>query len=76
MTYLINPATLPFTRDRHAEAIDAWRLAERLVVKRWEQYTAAPRADRPAAFYAYIAALDAEEAAAAELQQPDLRKAA
>jgi hypothetical protein len=76
MTYLIKPATLPFKRDPRRDAIETWRIAEQLVIERWEQYTTAARLDRQAAFHTYRAALDAEEAAASELEQLNLRKAA
>lgn len=76
MTYLINPATLSFKRDAGGDAIERWRMAEQLVIERWAEYTTAARADRGEAFGAYVAALDAEEAAASELQQLNLRKAA
>ena len=42
-------------------------MAEELVGERWSEYRAAPLDDRPGAFTAYLAALDAEEAAAREL---------
>lgn len=76
MTFLINPATLPFRRDPRIEALDVWRAAERLVAARWDQYTTAERSQAPAAYSAYLAALDGEEAAAAEVQQLSPRKAA
>ena len=76
MTFLINPVTFPFGRDPRIEALDVWRAAERLVAERWDQYTTAERSQAPAAYSAYLAALDAEEAAAGDLQQLSLRKAA
>jgi hypothetical protein len=76
MTFLINPAIRPFRRDPQIEALDVWRAAERLVAACWDQYTTAQRSQAPAAYSAYLAALDAEEAAAGELQQLSLRKAA
>ena len=42
-------------------------MAEELVRERWAEYRAARLDDRPGAFTAYLAALDAEEAAAGEL---------
>ena len=42
-------------------------MAEELVRERWAEYRAARLDDRPDAFTAYLAALDAEEAAAREL---------
>ena len=41
-------------------------MAEELVRERWAEYRAARLDDRPGAFAAYHAALDAEEAAARE----------
>jgi hypothetical protein len=51
----------------HAGALDAWRSASTLVRDRWEQFKLAERPARPFMFAAYVAALDREEAAAAEL---------
>ena len=76
MTFLINPATFPLWRDPRMEALNVWRTAERLVAARWDQYTTADHSEAPAAFSAYMAALDAEEAAAGDLRQLSLRKAA
>ena len=42
-------------------------MAEELVRERWAEYRAACLDDRLGAFTAYVAALDAEEAAAREL---------
>ena len=47
--------------------MEAWIMAEELVRERWAEYRAARLDDRPGAFAAYHAALDAEEAAAREL---------
>ena len=47
--------------------MEAWIMAEELVCERWAEYRAARLDDRPGAFAAYHAALDAEEAAAREL---------
>jgi hypothetical protein len=76
MTFLINPASLPFTRDARMEAVERWRTAERLVAERWAQYSTAGRDQALVAYNAYLAALDAEEAAADELRQLSLSKAA
>jgi hypothetical protein len=76
MTFLINPATLPFKHDARMEAVELWRTAERLVAERWAQYSTAGRNQASAAYNAYLAALDAEEAAADELRQLNLSKAA
>ena len=49
------------------QALDAWREAERLVSDRWARFIGAEPEVRQFAFASYVAALDAEEAAAAEL---------
>ena len=53
-------------RDR-AEALDAWREAANLVSTRWQLFLEAESEGRQWAFASYVAALDAEEAAAAEM---------
>ena len=50
-----------------ANALDTWRDAELLVQLRWDDFVEADRASRPGAVAAYVAALDAEAAAAREL---------
>ena len=54
------------SRDR-AQALDAWREAANLVATRWQRFVEAESEGRQWAFAAYVAALDAEAAAAAEL---------
>ena len=56
----------PDVRDE-AQALAAWRDAARLVSDRWARFLAADGPGRRFAFAAYAAALDAEEAAAADL---------
>jgi hypothetical protein len=53
--------------QRRASALDTWRDAELLVQLRWDNFLEANRASRRGAFAAYVAALDAEAAAAGEL---------
>jgi hypothetical protein len=53
------------SRPRHGP--DAWRDAARLVSIRWALFLRAEASYRAFAFESYLAALDAEEAAAAEL---------
>lgn len=67
-------STLPFESD--VDPLEAWRNAEELVRARWAEYRAARRDDRPGAFAAYTAALDAEAAAARELGSVALAAAA
>ena len=47
-----------------ARALEAWREAELQVHARWDAFLGADRGSRRAAFAAYLAALDAEAAAA------------
>ena len=53
------------TRTRRS--LDTWRRAAQLVWARWEAFLEAPPEIRNRAFAAYVAALDAEAAAAAEM---------
>jgi hypothetical protein len=57
---------------RSVDPVEAWIMAEELVCERWAEYRAARLDDRPGAFAAYHAALDAEEAAARELASMSL----
>jgi hypothetical protein len=50
-----------------AQALDAWRDAANLVSTRWQLFLEAESEGRRWAFASYVAALDAEEAAAAEM---------
>jgi hypothetical protein len=50
-----------------AQALEAWREAARLVTRRWQLFLAAEAEGRRWAFASYVAALDAEEVAAAEM---------
>jgi hypothetical protein len=54
------------TRDQ-AQALDAWREAADLVSTRWRRFLEAEPEGRQWAFASYVAALDAEAAAAAEM---------
>ena len=65
----------PTTR-KYREALEGWRAAAEMARDRWTQFTIAERAARPFLFAAYIAALDREEAAAAELALLSLDRAA
>jgi hypothetical protein len=69
--------TLPTLQFQpNVDPLEAWRNAEALVRARWADYRAARREDRPGAFAAYTAALDAEAAAAHELGSMALAAAA
>jgi hypothetical protein len=50
-----------------AQALDVWREAADLVSTRWELFLEAEAEGRQWAFACYVAALDAEAAAAADL---------
>ena len=73
-------AVLFMTRNlatrKHREALEAWRSAADMARDRWLQFTVAERAARPFMYAAYAAALDREEAAAAELALLSLDRAA
>jgi hypothetical protein len=57
-------------------ALEAWRDAAQLVSERWSAFQEAEALTRQWAFASYVAALDVEEAAAAELQTVSIRMAA
>jgi hypothetical protein len=59
-----------------AEALETWRDAARLVAIRWAAFLEAEPQARRFAFAAYVAALDAEEAAAGTIEHLVVRKAA
>jgi hypothetical protein len=50
-----------------ARALDTWREAASLVATRWQVFLEAEPESRAWAFASYVAALDAEETAAAEM---------
>ena len=62
-----NPITSLFAGRSRDQALEAWRTAADLVGTRWQNFREADAESRPWAFALYVAALDAEEAAAAEL---------
>jgi hypothetical protein len=55
------------TWQSRAQSLDGWRTAANLVWARWEAFLDAPPDIRGRAFAAYLAALDAEAAAAGEI---------
>jgi hypothetical protein len=65
MTFLIRSGARVY--QAQLEAVDTWRDAELLVQLRWDDFLEANRASVPGAFAAYVAALDAEAAAAGDL---------
>jgi hypothetical protein len=78
MTFLIRPGAPRYQAQLQARALDAWRDAESLVRLRWDDFLAAEHASRRGAYAAYLAALDAEAAAAGGLADAhsDLAEAA
>jgi len=62
--------------DPRAQALEVWRDAEQVVSTRWDAFLKAEAASRRFAFASYVAALDAEEAAATERASLALRIAA
>jgi len=65
---MFNTSVTPlFPARGRARALDTWREAARLVGLRWRGFLEADPASRSWAFAAYMAALDAEEAAASEV---------
>ena len=59
--------TSSFAGRRRDQALEAWRDAADLVGVRWQDFVKADSESRSWTFVLYVAALDAEEAAAAEL---------
>jgi len=60
-------STSLFAGQGRARALQTWREAATLVATRWQNFLDAERESRAFAFASYVAALDAEEAAAAEM---------
>jgi hypothetical protein len=65
-----------FTGPSQAQAHAAWRDAASLVATRWQTFLDAEPETRAWAFASYMAALDAEEAAAADMAALSSRIAA
>ncbi|MBV8217748.1 MAG: hypothetical protein JO325_04740, partial [Solirubrobacterales bacterium] len=68
--------TLSFAERGRAEALDVWRAAADLVSTRWQMFLEADGSSRRWAFASYVAALDAEEAAAGDVEAFNFRQAA
>jgi hypothetical protein len=60
-------STPSFARRSRDRALETWRDAASLVAMRWGVFLEAEPESRPWAFASYVAALDAEEAAAADM---------
>ena len=68
--------TQAFASRSLARSLEIWREAASLVTTRWRAFLDAEPDNRDWAFAAYVAALDAEEAAAAEMNALSSRLAA
>jgi hypothetical protein len=71
-----NVTSLPFSDRGRADALEIWRAAALLVSTRWQTFLEAEPECRQWAFASYVAALDAEEAAAADVAGFAARRAA
>jgi hypothetical protein len=60
-------STPSFAGRSRGRALETWRDAASLVATRWGVFLEAEPESRPWAFASYVAALDAEEAAAAHM---------
>jgi hypothetical protein len=76
VNFLTQSSTAFHRGELRTHVLQTWRGAEELVALRWRAYLDADSETRPAAFAAYVAALDVEEAAADELWQMSLPEAA
>ena len=76
MTFLLRPGSPLYKAQLHARALQDWRAAARLVAEEWDRVLVAAPWARDDAFAGYVAALDAEAAAADELAGLHLRDAA
>jgi hypothetical protein len=65
--FTTSPITSLFAGRSRDQALEAWRDAADVVGIRWQNFREADSESRPWTFALYVAALDAEEAAAAEL---------
>jgi len=65
--FTTSPITSLFAGRSRDEALEVWREAADVVGVRWRGFLEAESESRQWAFALYVAALDAEEAAAAEL---------
>jgi hypothetical protein len=78
MNFLVRHGTPLYQAQLQARALSAWRDAELVVRTRWDVFLVADDPSRRDAFAAYVAALDAEAAAAGALADAssDLAEAA
>jgi hypothetical protein len=64
---VMDQSELLLSEGERASALDAWREAAELVSTRWAAFVEAAPNERSRTFALYVAALNAEEAAAAEI---------
>jgi hypothetical protein len=78
MNFLVHRGMPLYQAQLQARALNTWRDAELVVRARWDAFLVADGASRRDAFAAYVAALDAEAAAAGDLADAsfDLAEAA
>ena len=69
MNFLVHRGTPVYQAQLQVRALNAWRDAELVVRARWDAFLVADGALRRDAFAAYVAALDAEAAAAGDLAE-------
>jgi hypothetical protein len=74
--FLSAPSSAVFAEVERARALDTWREAASVVSIRWQVFLEAEPQSRAWAYASYAAALDAEEAAAADLAGLSTRLAA
>ena len=65
--FTTSPQTRWSSVQRRADLFETWRDAAQLVGDQWHAFLDAPKVGRSVAFAAYVAALDAEAAAARDL---------
>jgi hypothetical protein len=66
MAFVRNAAPCP-ADEVYSRVRDSWRHASQTAADQWQLYLKAGSASRASAFSAYVAALDAEEAAADDM---------
>jgi hypothetical protein len=67
MNFIVRRGTPLYQAQLQTRALNTWRDTELVVRARWDAFLVADGASRRDAFAAYVTALDAEAAAAAEL---------
>ena len=67
MAFIAQARGLLYEDVSQADALATWRYAAQRVGECWSQHLSAPRTERRQTFATYVAALDIEAAAAADL---------